>query len=99
MVVLHGQKVISYVQPSITGTTKVGATLTAHVGSFSVKPTHYAYQWLRNGSSISQGTKSTYRLTTSDQGKHISVKVTGSRSGGFASGSATSVRTGAIAPA
>jgi alpha-tubulin suppressor-like RCC1 family protein len=99
MVVLAGQKVISYVKPSIAGKPKVGHTLTAHVGSFSVKPTHYAYQWLRNGSSISHATKSTYTLTNSDEGKHISVKVTGSRSGGFASGSATSPATGAIAPA
>jgi alpha-tubulin suppressor-like RCC1 family protein len=98
MVVLHGQKVISYVKPSITGTRKVGHTLTAHVGSFSVKPTHYAYRWLRNGSPISHATTSTYKLTGSDKGKHISVRVTGSRSG-FATGSATSRPTGAIAPA
>jgi alpha-tubulin suppressor-like RCC1 family protein len=99
MVVLHGQKVISYVKPSITGTRKVGHTLAAHVGSFSVEPTHYAYQWMRNGSSISHATKSTYKLTTSDKAKHISVRVTGSRSGGFARGSATSLATAAIAPA
>lgn len=95
MVVLHGQKVISYAKPSITGTRKVGHTLSAHVGSFSVKPTHYAYQWLRNGSSISHATKSTYKLTASDKGKHLSVKVTGSR-GGFTAGSATSTSTGGI---
>jgi alpha-tubulin suppressor-like RCC1 family protein len=99
MVVLAGQKVISYVRPSITGTRKVGYTLTAHVGAFSVRPTQYAYQWLRNGSSITHATRSTYKLTTSDRGKHLSVKVTGLRSGGFASGSATSLPTGAIAPA
>jgi alpha-tubulin suppressor-like RCC1 family protein len=95
MVVLPGQKVLPYAKPSITGTQAVGHTLTAHVGSFSVKPTHYAYQWRRNGASISHATKSTYKLTSSDHTKKISVKITGSRSG-FATGSATSASTGAI---
>jgi alpha-tubulin suppressor-like RCC1 family protein len=99
LAVLHGQKVICYVKPTIGGTRQVGHQLTAHAGSWSVKATHYSYQWRRNGVSISGATGSTYNLISTDKGKHISVKVTGSRSGGFTSGSAISASTVAIAPA
>jgi alpha-tubulin suppressor-like RCC1 family protein len=95
LVVLQGQQVIAYVRPSITGKTQVGHSLTAHVGQFSVVPTHYVYQWRRGGSPISQATSSTYKLKNADRHKHISVTVTGSRAG-FASGSATSAATAAI---
>jgi hypothetical protein len=94
---MHGQKVISYVAPTIVGTKKVGYTLTASVGSFSVKPTHYTYQWRRHGTAITHATNPTYKLTTADKGAAISVTVTGTRSGGFTSGSATSASTGPIA--
>jgi alpha-tubulin suppressor-like RCC1 family protein len=97
LVLMHGQKVISYVAPTIAGTRKVGSTLTASVGSFSVKPTHYTYQWRRHGTAINQATNPTYKLTTADKGTTISVTVTGSRSGGFTSGAATSASTVPIA--
>ena len=92
---LHGQKIISYARPSISGTRQVGHRLTAHVGSFSVKPTRYVYTWLRNGSPISPAKGSTYQLTNGDKGKHISVKITGHRRG-FTAGSATSTSTRGI---
>lgn len=40
-----------------------------------------SYQWMRNGTAISGATKSTYRLTNSDLGKKISVRVKPSASG------------------
>ena len=36
----------------------------------------FAYQWLRDGKAISKATKITYKLTTADYGKKISVRVT-----------------------
>jgi alpha-tubulin suppressor-like RCC1 family protein len=99
LAVLHGQRVICYVKPTISGTRQVGHTLTAHVGSWSVKPTHYAYQWRRDGVGISNATGSAYNLISADKGTHISMKVTGTRGGGFTSGSAISASTVAIAPA
>lgn len=66
--------------PSLSGTTKAGQTLTAKPGTWDsgVKLT---YQWLRNGVAIKGATKATYKLTSSDKGKKIIVKVTGSKTG------------------
>lgn len=66
--------------PKITGTAKAGKTLTVTRGTWSPTPT-FSYQWYRNGVAISKATKSTYKLTSSDKGKKITVKVTGKRSG------------------
>jgi hypothetical protein len=68
------------VVPTITGTAKAGYTLTAHRGTWSPTPT-YSYRWYRNGVAISGATKYTYKLTSSDKGKKITVRVTGKRSG------------------
>lgn len=62
--------------PKISGTKQAGKTLKASTGSFSPKPTSYVYQWLRNSKSIKNATKSSYKLTSSDAGAKISVKVT-----------------------
>ncbi|WP_426323971.1 hypothetical protein [Microbacterium sp. E-13] len=65
--------------PTISGTAKVGSTLTANTGTWSPTPTTFAYQWLRNGTAISGATSATYKLVTADAGKSLTVKVTGSR--------------------
>lgn len=79
--------------PAITGTVKVGSTLTARAGAWKPAPVRVSYQWLRNGSPISNATKPTYRLTSRDAGQKISVRATGRRSG-YASVTRTStVRT------
>lgn len=75
--------------PKVSGTKKAGKTLKASAGSYSPKPTSYSYQWLRNGKPISRATKSTYKLTSSDNGKKISVKVTAKKKG-YQNKSATS---------
>lgn len=62
--------------PKISGTKQVSKTLKASAGSFSPKPNSYSYQWLRNSKSIKNATKSSYKLTSSDAGSKISVKVT-----------------------
>ena len=67
--------------PTITGTPKSGYTLTAHKGTWSPTPTTLTYQWYRNGVKITGATKYTYKLTATDKGKHITVKVTGKRTG------------------
>ena len=65
--------------PEITGSTRVGGTLTAlgldWVNYYSQKPADFAltYQWTRNGNAIPGATASTYRLTSKDQGKTIQV--------------------------
>ncbi|MGN7967907.1 hypothetical protein [Microbacterium sp. 22296] len=67
--------------PTITGTTKVGSTLTAKAGTWAPAPVTLSHQWLRNGVAISGATSSTYKLTSADKGKRISVRVTGTKAG------------------
>jgi hypothetical protein len=67
--------------PTISGTPKVGQVLTAHVGTWTPKPTGYRYQWTRSGVAIRLATRSTFRLTALDRGKHISVIVYAVRTG------------------
>jgi len=80
--------------PTISGTTAVNSTLTANKGSWAGYPAPtYTYQWLRCSASgaaadalpsgctaISGATSSTYKLTTTDYGKHLRLKVVGTNS-------------------
>ena len=64
--------------PAITGAAAVGSTLKA--ASLATGATS-SFQWRRNGSSISGARSSTYKPTSSDLGKKISVTVTAKRTG------------------
>ncbi len=66
---------------TISGTVTVGNTLTASTTAWSPSPVTLSYQWKRAGVAISGATAATYKLTTSDAGKAITVTVKGSRSG------------------
>ncbi|WP_246199758.1 hypothetical protein [Arthrobacter zhaoguopingii] len=61
--------------PRITGTAKVGYTLTTSLGTYSPAPATYGFQWYRNGTAISGATGRSYKLTTTDGGKQITAKV------------------------
>lgn len=65
-------------KPTITGTTKVGSTLTAKLPGWTpkiVNSTTVTYQWLRNGKKVTGATASSYLLTAADKGKRIQVRV------------------------
>jgi hypothetical protein len=66
--------------PTVSGSAKVGATLTATTGSWSPTGT-YHYQWLANGQPITGATASTLRLGEAQVGKRVSVRVLVSRTG------------------
>lgn len=74
--------------PSITGTAKVGQTLTASNGSWSNNPTDYAYAWLRCNTSgaacisVPDGTQKSYTLSAADAGHQMRVRVTASNTDG-----------------
>ncbi|MEO6470859.1 MAG: CHAP domain-containing protein, partial [Aeromicrobium sp.] len=67
--------------PTISGTPKVGETLTLNGGTWTPDNLTYAYQWLRDGVALGGATQTTYALTPEDSGKTIAVRVTGSKVG------------------
>lgn len=74
-----GKTFSTTVTPRIWGTMKAGHTVKASAGYWSPLVTSLQYQWLRNGVAIGGATKSTYKITSADKGKKISVRVTGKR--------------------
>jgi hypothetical protein len=75
--------------PTMSGSMVEGSTLTANPGTWTgAGPITFAYQWLRSNSqganfaSISGATGKQYRLTASDVGRKIRVRVTARNSGG-----------------
>ncbi|MEE2524731.1 hypothetical protein V1677_18735, partial [Pseudarthrobacter sp. J47] len=81
--------------PVISGTTRAGYTLTATPGTWSPAPVTLTYQWYRSGTAITGATASTYKLTTADVSKTITVRVIG-RKTGYAALGKTSAPTTAI---
>ena len=81
--------VISYELPAfttgptatITGIARVGTTLTANEGSPSPTPDSYQYQWYADGAAIGSATNKTFTLTSAQNGKLITVKVTAIKAG------------------
>jgi hypothetical protein len=80
---------ITEATPVITGTAAVGVTLKASAAVTPASATT-TYEWLLNGVKISGATAQTYKVTSSDLGKKISVKVS-ETSGTFTKTSATSL--------
>lgn len=81
--------------PTISGTTRVGSPLTAVPGTWSAKPSKYAYQWFRSDTKIAGAVARTYTPTNFDENKRLTVTVTGTALGYNAS-TATSKPTAAI---
>jgi hypothetical protein len=67
--------------PKISGTAKVGKTLTAKAGKWKPAGVKLSYQWYANGKKIAKATRSTYQITKAVKGKKITVKVTGAKVG------------------
>ncbi|MER7537078.1 hypothetical protein ABTX77_20195 [Streptomyces sp. NPDC097704] len=69
------------VAPYVTGTVRVGRTLTLNRGTWAPAPTSFAYQWYANGRAISGATKTTFVPTKAQRGLRITVRVTAYRTG------------------
>lgn len=72
---------VSAPTPTISGTARVGNTLTVKAGTWTPAPVTLKYQWMRNGASISGATGASYTLAAADAQKKVSVRVTGSKTG------------------
>lgn len=73
-------KVLRAGTPTVSGTTKVGDTVTAAPGSWTAG-TSVRYQWRADGVPIAGATGRTFVLTNAQSGKAISVAVTGTQAG------------------
>lgn len=76
------QPTVSTRRPTLKGVAKVGTRLTVRSrGAWTPAPTSFAYQWLRDGKKITGATTTSYRLTSKDRGKKVSVRVSAVRAG------------------
>ena len=89
--------------PTISGTARVGQTLTANEGSWSGNPTGYAFQWQRCDadvaicSNVVGATSRTYLVRIADLGYRLRVRVTARNDKG--STTANSALSAIVAPA
>jgi hypothetical protein len=81
--------------PEISGTVKVGQTLTSTNGATWPVGATLAYQWNRNGVAISTARASTYVLVAADLTARITVTVTATLAG-YTAKSVTSLQTVAV---
>lgn len=66
--------------PKVSGKTKVGKKLKVTAGTWTPKA-KVSIRWYRNGKAINAAVKTTYKLTSKDKGKRITVKVTAKKTG------------------
>lgn len=88
--------VVTSSTPDINGERRVAKTLKADAGAWEAGAT-LSYQWLRDGSPIDGATASSYKLTTSNVGKKVSVRVSGAKNGkvtGVRVSSASTIKAG-----
>ncbi len=87
--VLAPQSIESWDAPQVRGSTRLGGTLTATPGEWSVEGLSYAYQWFRGRTAITGATKAAYKTVAADLGQRLSVRVTASFGGVSASASSS----------
>lgn len=86
--------------PAISGTARIGQTLTSSSGTWSGTGTiSYAYQWRRNGANIGGATANTYTLVAGDDQSVITCRVTATDDNGSVSVSTAGVTALYAAPA
>jgi hypothetical protein len=72
---------ITAAKPGIVGKAKVRRTLRVVPGSWGPAAVTLSYQWYRNGKKVTGATAASYRLTSRDRAKKITVGVTGAITG------------------
>ena len=81
--------------PKITGSAKVGHTLTATDGTWKPAPTQVVFQWKANKVAITGANNPTYTIDGTDVGKTITVTATATLSG-YQTTSKTSSKTSTV---
>lgn len=72
---------LAAVTPTVTGTAKVGNTLTVKRGTWGPGTVSTKVQWYVSGKPVTGATGSTFRVRPTDAYRSITVKVTGSKAG------------------
>ncbi|GAA5032893.1 hypothetical protein GCM10023258_32300 [Terrabacter aeriphilus] len=67
--------------PRVSGTARVGRTLTASAGTWGPSPVTLSYQWYRAGVAVRGATARTYVLKSADVSRTFTVRVTGRKTG------------------
>lgn len=93
---IHFRDQLQSLVPKVTGTAKVGSSVTATAGNWVPTGVTFAYQWLRGGVPIVGATSPKYAFVAEDVRHRISVRVTGSKTG-FSTKAVTSAQTVAVA--
>jgi hypothetical protein len=83
--------------PTISGTVKVGHTLTGKVAPWGPGTVSLAWQWYRDAEAIVDATATTYKLAVADYGHKVTVRVTGTRTN-HKTTARDSVPTGKVGP-
>ncbi len=73
---------VNLTPPTISGTPRVGETLTADPGTWDTEGLDFALQWQRDGVDIPGATAATYVVTPDDAGAELTGVVTASLDGG-----------------
>jgi len=89
-------RVLRTATPTVAGVAAVTKVLTARPGVWTTGAT-LSYHWYADGVAIGGATKPTFRLTSAQLGKVITVRVTGSKAG-YATSTRTSAATRKVAP-
>jgi surface antigen len=85
------------VAPAVTGTARVGASLTAKTGTWTPGGATYSYQWYAGGAAITGATAASFTPTAAQLGRSVQVRVT-ARKSGLRTAAATSAATATVAP-
>jgi NHL repeat len=80
------------VPPAITGTLEAGKELSCSTGSWTNDPKEFAFQWIRNGTTLDGATGDTYTLGTLDEGTTLTCRVTAINAAGQASATSKAVK-------
>ncbi|PPG56940.1 hypothetical protein C5C27_12070 [Rathayibacter sp. AY2B7] len=81
--------------PTVTGTARVGAVLTAAPGPWTPTPVNLTYRWKADGAAVAGATSPRFTLTKAQAGKRITLTVTGTKTG-YTTASRTSAATAVV---
>jgi hypothetical protein len=68
--------------PVLTGTAKAGRALACSPGTWTNGPASFAYEWIRNGTTIVGAAAHTYKVRSMDEGTTLRCAVTAANAGG-----------------